>query len=86
MNQNDINEIKKKIIPSVYYSIRQLVSFIPWVHNAPTMKKIINDDIKKNDNKMFETHIIKRGKQKRYFVKGEKIIKYLNSKIEKNVK
>lgn len=68
-------EDKKNIIdPNKYYSIRETAKFIPWIRCEPTLQKIINNDIERNSNQLFKAIVIKRNKQRRYYIKGEHII------------
>ena len=69
-----MEEQKNKIDPNKYYSIRETAKFIPWIHCEPTLQKIINNDIEKNNNQMFKAIRLKRNKQHRYYIKGEHII------------
>jgi len=66
-----------KIIPDKYYSIRETVKIIPWVNCAPTLQKTIDKDIAENRNQTFKAIVLKRNKQKRYYIKGENLIKLL---------
>jgi len=57
-----------------YYSIRETARLIPWIHSEPTLQKIIQSDIDKNNNQLFKAVVLKRNKQRRYYIKGEHII------------
>ena len=65
---------KIKIEPDRYYSIRETARLIPWIHSEPTLQKIIHNDIEKNNNQLFKAVVLKRNKQRRYYLKGEHII------------
>jgi len=69
-----MEKLKTKIDPERYYSIRETARLIPWIHSEPTLQKIIHNDIEKNDNQMFKAVVLKRNKQRRYYLKGEHII------------
>jgi hypothetical protein len=65
---------KTKIDPEKYYSIRRTAKLIPWIHSEPTLQKIIHDDIQNNNNQLFKAVVLKRNKQRRYYLKGVNII------------
>lgn len=65
---------KTTIEPEKYYSIRETAKLIPWIHSEPTLQKIIHNDIEKNNNQLFKAIVLKRNKQRRYYLKGEHII------------
>jgi hypothetical protein len=73
--QTNMEFEKEKIQKNKLYSIRKTMSFIPWITNAPTMKKEIVDN-----NNIFNYIQIRREKKSMYYVKGENIIKYLEIK------
>jgi hypothetical protein len=65
------------IDPNKYYSIRETSKLIPWIHCEPTLQRIIHNDIEKNNNQMFKAIVLKRNKQRRYYIKGEHIIEVI---------
>jgi len=65
------------IIPDKYNSIQEAVKVIPWIHCTPTLQKIIDKDIKDNNNQLFKAIVLKRNKQKRYYIKGENLIELI---------
>lgn len=69
--------ITNKIEPNKYYSIRQTAKLIPWIHSKPTLQKIIHTDIDENKNQLFKTFVLKRNKQKRYYIKGAHILEVM---------
>lgn len=62
-----------KIDKNKYYSIREATKIIPWVNCEPSLQKIIHLDIE-NNNQIFKAIVLKRNKQRRYYIKGENII------------
>ncbi len=57
-----------------YYSVREAAKIIPWVNCEPSLQKLIHIDIENNDNKVFKAMVLKRNKQRRYYLKGENIL------------
>jgi hypothetical protein len=75
------NEIKAEEL----YSVREATNLIPGIVCSPTLQKLIDYDIKNNDNKVFNAKILKRKKQRRYFIKGEDLLRIIkNRTFEKN--
>lgn len=71
-----------KINKDKYYSIREATKLIPWINSEPTLQKLIHQDINDNNNQTFKAIVLKRKKQRRYYLKGENIenvIKKTNS-------
>lgn len=63
-----------KIEKNKYYSIRKTAKLIPWINSEPTLQKLIHQDIDNNNNQMFKAIVLKRNKQRRYYIKGEYIL------------
>lgn len=64
---------KEEINLTRYYSIRETTKLIPWLNSEPTLQKMIHNDVKNNKNQLFKAIILKRSKQRRYYIKGEHI-------------
>lgn len=62
------------IDPLKHYSIRKTAKLIPWINCEPTLQKIIHYDIEENQNQLFKVIVLKRNKQRRYYIKGEHIL------------
>lgn len=62
-----------KIDKNKYYSIREAARLIPWINSEPTLQKLIHEDIDNNNNQLFKAIVLKRKKQRRYYIKGEYI-------------
>ncbi len=63
----------EKIDKNKYYSIRGAAKLIPWINCELSLQKLIHLDIK-NNNQIFKAIVLKRNKQRRYYIKGEHII------------
>ena len=66
-----------KIEKNKYYSIREATKLIPWVNCEPSLQRLIQLDIENNNNQLFKAIILKRNKQRRYYIKGEHIIEVM---------
>ena len=66
-----------KIDKNKYYSIREAAKNIPWIKSEPTLQKLIHTDIDNNNNQLFKAIVLKRKKQRRYYIKGEHIIEVI---------
>ena len=69
------------ILPEKLYSIREAAKLIPGINCGPTLQKIVDLDIKKTEGQIFNAKVLKRNKQKRYFLKGEDLIRIVENKI-----
>lgn len=70
----------EKINKDKYYSIREAAKVLPWVNCEPTLQKLIQIDFEKNENKMFKAIVLKRNKQRRYYIKGENLLEVIRKK------
>lgn len=57
------------------YSARKAMQFIPQITNEPAMRRFIDEDMKGKN--ILNAKILKRSKQKRYYIKGENLIALL---------
>ena len=69
-----------KIQPDKYYSLRSASRLIPGIKCDPTLQKLIDLDIKDTKGQIFKAKVLKRNKQKRYYLKGEDISDIIKSK------
>ena len=69
-----------RINKNKYYSIRETAKHIPWINSEPTLQKLIHHDIDYNNNQLFKAIVLKRNKQRRYYIKGE----YIQNVIDKS--
>lgn len=67
----------QQINKNKYYSIREAARLIPWINSEPTLQKLIHYDIDNNNNQSFKAIVLKRKKQRRYYIKGENIIEVI---------
>jgi len=74
--------MKSNIENNKFYSVRETTKLLSLGCSGPTLQKLIHSDIDTNGNQTFKAIVIKRNKQKRYYIKGENIIK-LNEKIDR---
>jgi hypothetical protein len=82
-----LNDTKKQnlIESEKLYSVREATNLIPGIVCSPTLQKLIDNDVKNNNNKIFNAKILKRKKQRRYFIKGEDLLRIVQNKtFEKN--
>ena len=70
--------MNNEIQPNKYYSIRETAKILPWIKCEPTLKKMIHNDIDNNNNQLFKAIVLKRNKQRRYYIKGENIINIIS--------
>lgn len=63
------------------YSAREALQFFPALKNELSMRKFIEEDI--TTENLLHATIITRGKQRRFFIKGDRILKMI-TKRKKN--
>jgi hypothetical protein len=62
------------IQPDKYYSVREAAKLIPGIKYSSALQKLIDLDIKETNGKIFKAKVLKRNKQRRYFIKGEDLM------------
>lgn len=72
--------MNKKINKNKLYSIKEAMEFFPWINNHVTFQKYLREDMEYNNSKEYGAIIIKRNKYRKYYLKGENIIKTLKEK------
>ncbi len=60
------------------YSVREAAKLIPGVKYSSALQKMIDLDIKENNGQIYKAKVLKRNKQRRYFLKGEDLLKIIN--------
>jgi hypothetical protein len=58
------------------YTAREAMKFLPKLGSEPALRKFLEEDIR-GDN-MLGAMILLRGKQRRFFIKGSKLLEYVN--------
>jgi hypothetical protein len=71
----DITKIQKNKL----YSMQEALQYIYWIRNLTTFRQLIIDDIENNNNRTYNAIVLQRGVNKRYYLKGENIIKILQN-------
>lgn len=69
-------KMKKKINTNAVYSAREALEFFPNIGNEPAMRKFIEDDIAGKN--ILDAKVIMRGTQRRFFIKGSKLLELIN--------
>jgi hypothetical protein len=73
------------ILPDKLYSIREAAKLIPGIKCAPTLQKTIDADVKKTGGQNFKFKVLKRNRQKRYYIKGQDLIDLIKKiTVDKN--
>ena len=62
-----------------YYTLNEIIKkkLIPWVKSLPTLSRWVNKDIK-NGGQLFKAIVRGDGIGKRYLIKGESLIEFIN--------
>jgi len=68
------------IQPDKLYSLRGASKLIPGIKCDPTLQKLIDLDIKETGGQIFKAKVLKRNRQKRYFLKGKDILDMIKNK------
>ena len=68
------------IQPEKLYSLRGASKLIPNIKYAQTLQNLIDLDIKETKGQVFKAKVLKRNKQKRYFLKGKDILNLIKNK------
>jgi len=63
------------IDPKKFYSLREMLPFVPWIKSLSTLRRWVLSDRKTNN--YLKAQIIGEGVGKRYLILGENIINYL---------
>ena len=63
------------------YSVREAAKLIPFINCGPTLQKLIDLDIKKTKGQVLKVKVLKRNKQRRYFLRGEDLKNIIDNKI-----
>jgi hypothetical protein len=63
--------------------MREVVEFLPYVNNITVLRQLIQDDLLNNNSKIYGAIVVQLKTNKRYYIKGEKIIKILEDRYEK---
>lgn len=72
--------MKTRIDKHKLYSVREAAQLIPGINCSPTLQKLIDLDIKKTNGQIFKAKVLKRNKQRRYFLKGEDLLNMIKNK------
>jgi len=60
------------------YSVREAAKLIPGIKYSSALQKMIDLDIKETGGQIFKAKVLKRNKQRRYFLRGEDLLKIIN--------
>lgn len=72
-------KVKNKIKPSEYYSLKDIVQYgmLPWYSSFEYVRKVVRKDYQNRN--IMKAIITGEGTNRKYQIKGENIIKFINA-------